>query len=272
MFYFVQPVRRRISKGFIFLCIVPLPLIITSVSFAQIVLQGVTEEYAPYTYESQNGEASGIITEIANAIIAKAGLHIRTSIYPWARAYKIASKEPNTLIFSIFRTPEREELFHWIGPVIPSVDICLYKLKERTDIRLTSLKDARQYMISVVRDTIFHTYLLEHGFNGNTNIDAQADPLQNLKLLFFKRVDLVFAEEFENAAQLRELGLPLDQMEKTLCLPELKTEFYVAISKQTSKNIVQKLQAAFKEIEADGTTIPAIIEKYRDQFSITASQ
>lgn len=271
MFRFMECIKFCQSKGLIGLLLVSVNLMLITPAFAQTMLQGVTEQFAPYTFEDQNGAAAGIVTEVVQAIVAKAGLNIRIAVYPWARTYKIASEEPNTLIFSIFKTPEREALFHWIGPVIPHVEIGLYKLKERTDIQMHSFEDAKKYLIGVVRDTVFHTYLLEHGFD-RKNIDAQADPLQNLKLLFLKRTDLVFADPFENAAQLQHLGLPFDQMEKALSMPEFNTDFYVAISKQTPEDVVQKLQTAFKEIETDGVTIPAILEKYRKQYNIAAPQ
>jgi len=258
-------------KGLIGFFLISVNLMLITPALAQTVLQGVTEKYPPYTYEEENGEVAGIITEIVHAIAAKAGITIQTSVYPWARAYNMAIEQPNILIFSIFKTPEREEQFSWIGPVIPRVEIGLYKLKERTDITVNSLEDAKNYITGVVRDTIFHTYLLDHGF-AKTSIDVQADPLQNLKLLFLKRIDLVLAEEFENAAQLQKLNLPPDQMEEVLRLPDMNTEFYVAISKQTSEDIVRKLQTAFKEIEADGATIPAILEKYRKPFNIAVPQ
>lgn len=263
MFHFKPAFRRRISRIFIVIS-ASLNLLIAAPAFAQTVLQGVTEQYAPYTYE-KDGRATGIITEIVEAMSAKAGMTIEISLYPWARAYKTALEQPNTLIFSIFRSPEREEQFYWIGPVIPPAQIGLYKLKERADIRLSSLEDAKKYLTSVVRNTIFHTYLLEHGFEEGKHIDLQADPGQNLKLLLFKRVDFVFAEEFENAALLDSLELRPDVMEEALPLPELNADFYVAVSKQTPEETAQKLRAAFEAIQADGT-VAAILNKYHLMF------
>ena len=36
-------------------------------------------------------------------------------LYPWARAYDMALKEPNVLIFLIARTSARETQFKWAG-------------------------------------------------------------------------------------------------------------------------------------------------------------
>ena len=243
------------------LCIVSLFLGIIAPVYAQTALQGVTEQYAPYTYE-ENGKVVGIVTEIVQAMCEKAGLPITIKLYPWARAYDTALNMPDTLIFSIFRTPEREELFHWIGPVVPRIELGLYKLKERSDLRLSSLEDAKRYRISVVRDSIVHEYLLKHGFEPDKNIDVQANPDTCMKVLFGNRVDFIFGEEFESASEIKALGFATDSLEEALHLPELNAEFYVAISKQTSENIVQRLRKAFDEMQNDGS-ITAILEKYR---------
>ena len=244
------------------LCIISLFLGLITPAFAQTALQGVTEQYTPYTYE-ENGKVVGIVTEIVQVMSEKAGLTITTRLYPWARAYDTALNNPDTLIFSIFRTPEREDLFHWIGPVVPRIELGLYKLKERSDLRLSSLEDAKQYKISVVRDSIVHEYLLKHGFAPDKNIDVQANPDTCMKVLFGKRVDFIFGEEFENVAGAKAVGFSSNGLEEALHLPELNAEFYVAISKQTSEETVQSLRKAFEEIQADGT-ITAILEKYRN--------
>lgn len=248
-------------RRIIALCLVSLCLCMITPAFAQTELQGVTEQYPPYSYE-ENGEVVGIVTEIVQAMSEKAGLTITIKLYPWARAYDTALNTPDALIFSIFRTPEREDLFYWIGPVVPRIELGLYKLKERSELRLSSLEDAKQYKISVVRDSIVHEYLLKHGFAPDKNIDVQANPDTCMKLLFAKRVDFLFGEEFENAVEIKALGFAPDSLEEALRLSELNAEFYVAVSKQTPEETVQRLRQAFEEIQADGT-ITAILEKYR---------
>jgi len=51
---------------------------------------------------------------ILNAILAEAQLEANVAFMPWARAFSIAESNPNTIILSMIRTPEREDNFYWI--------------------------------------------------------------------------------------------------------------------------------------------------------------
>jgi polar amino acid transport system substrate-binding protein len=42
------------------------------------------------------------------------GLDYKIELLPWVRAYNMALNRDNVLIYTITRTTERENLFHWI--------------------------------------------------------------------------------------------------------------------------------------------------------------
>ena len=44
---------------------------------------------------------------------------------PWARGYRMATTQPDVGLFVTVRTPERETLFRWVGPII-STSTTLY--------------------------------------------------------------------------------------------------------------------------------------------------
>ena len=75
-----------------------------------------TEENPPYSY-SKNGKVTGIATDIVKSVLSDLKNTSEIKMYPWARAYHRALTESNVLIFGIDRTPEREDLFKWIGYV-----------------------------------------------------------------------------------------------------------------------------------------------------------
>src|SRR3990167_4825058 len=77
-------------------------------------IRAVTET-TPYTY--QKGErVVGTATEVVEKTLQAAGqTDYQVRLYPWARAYDMALKEPNVLIFLIARTPVRESQFKWAG-------------------------------------------------------------------------------------------------------------------------------------------------------------
>jgi polar amino acid transport system substrate-binding protein len=60
----------------------------------------------------------------------------------WENAYNMARLHPDVVLFSAERTPERETLFHWVGPV-GSNSAILYG-KAGTDLTLADLADVHQ--------------------------------------------------------------------------------------------------------------------------------
>ena len=85
-------------------------------------LEFVTEEYPPYNY-TESGIARGITVDILLESAALMALPLeRRNIrsMPWARGYQMAQKGPGVLLFSMTRTSDREHLFKWVGPIVPS--------------------------------------------------------------------------------------------------------------------------------------------------------
>src|SRR6218665_907043 len=78
--------------------------------------QLVTEEWAPYNYV-QNGQLTGMATEIVRAIMALTGDTFEVAVLPSMRAGMKLQQRPRTIMFSMFRTPEREPLYKWVGPL-----------------------------------------------------------------------------------------------------------------------------------------------------------
>ena len=108
---------------------------------------------------AKDGKVAGPATKIVELSLQKAGLtRYRIDLYPWARSYDIALHEPNVLIYQIIRSKAREPLFKWVGE-IQKQQFHLYKLKENTAITVTSLADAKNYVIGVSRDDVRQQYL-----------------------------------------------------------------------------------------------------------------
>ena len=77
-----------------------------------------TEEYPPYNMSGPNGTVTGISTDIVRALLDAAGYEYEIAVYPWARAIALARTQVNTCVYSMSRTPERESLYKWIGPLV----------------------------------------------------------------------------------------------------------------------------------------------------------
>ena len=236
-------------------------LIFSGVAAAQD-LSVITAIWAPYDME-ENGKLVGIGTEIVQATLEKAGINAEIKIYPFARALKMAENEPNTLLFTVVKSPEREPLFTWIGPIVPPVRIVMHKLKKRTDIVVNSLEDAKKYTIETTRASVGHQYLLKEGFKDGVELDPANSNQQSVKNFFGERVDLEVSAELNFMYEAKQQGFSVDDTEIAYVLFE--NEAYMVFSKQTSDDIVEKVKTAFEEVKAEGL-MDAAVTKYLNLY------
>ena len=107
----------------------------------------LTEEWAPYNY-IQDGEVTGFSTEIVRAMMAEMGQAHRIRVYPGARMTQVLDRESNVIAFSYFRTPAREDRYHWIGPLLQEA-VYIYQRKG-DEVTYASLADAMKAETIVV--------------------------------------------------------------------------------------------------------------------------
>ena len=218
----------------------------TSYIKAEEVLRVVTENWRPYSYE-ENKTAKGSATEVIRKVLEKANIQYKIRVYPWARAYKIATEEKNVLIYAIARTPERENNFKWVRPITAPDNTYLYKLSERKDIIINTLDDAKKYQIGVIRKSVYHQFLTKHGFLDNLQVVAKQG--LNHKKLLTKRIDLWAEGESNLQAEIKG-KIPNDsfcRFEKAFLL--FSSPYYMAFSKSTPDEIVDKVKSAFDQLK-----------------------
>jgi len=218
------------------------------VAHAQIVTV-VTEELKPYNY-TKNGKLIGVSTEIVEKTLDRAGLEGNIQVFPWLRAYSIATRNPNVLIFSIGRTSKRENLFKWIGPIAPPIRILLFKLKSRKDIKIKTLTDAKQYVIGVPRGAASHDFLKNLGFRDGIHLEPVETVKQNIRKLFLKRVDLFISAEFGIDSHIAEVGHSPYSVEHAFLLREI--DLYMAFSRGTSDALYERVKTVFEQIKSEG--------------------
>ena len=210
-------------------------------------IRAVTEA-TPYTYLKQ-GKVAGPATEVVESSLKKAGFpDYQISLYPWARSYDMALNEPNVLIYLIARTAARESQFKWAGEIM-KVQYHLFKLKERTEIAVKNLQDARSYAIGVMRDDVRHQYLQAQGF---TKLVISGQSVDNFRMLLNRRVDIVPLNDRDATSLCQETNFDCANLEKVLTLHEMSTGLYMAYSKSTPDTVVERTKAAFEKIKAEG--------------------
>ena len=222
-----------------------LPALLARPAAAQEMLV-LTEVSPPYNY-IQDNRISGSSTEIVREILRRLQQPDNIQVLPWARSYKLLQSRPNVALFSTTRTREREDQFHWVGPLF-RVHYGFYARKG-SGLRLNSLEDAKQVgSIATYKDDVKEQLLRSLGF---TNLDSSKSPESNLKKLMSGRVDLWL---FDN------VGMPdlarqhdIDPAELEMVLPFQSYQAYVAISKATSPVVVDQWRVALQAMVLDGT-------------------
>lgn len=220
----------------------------------------VTEEWPPYNY-SEDGVVKGVVTEIVREAMNRTGLEYSIQAMPWSRAYAMAMNTDNVMIYSIFKLPNREASFQWIPLHGPAVTMYLFKPVHREDIQIQDLEDAKHYVVGVTRDTSTHHFLLENGFEENVNLIPLPSEEQNIHMTLpdVERTDLLTGDRLSIAHWLQDSGLTMEYLEEIVFL--FQEEFYFAFSRNTSPELVAKVQEAVDEIAADGT-MERIMESY----------
>lgn len=209
----------------------------------------VVTETTPYTY-LQGDRVVGTATEVVEKTLTLAGLQdYRVNLYPWARAYDMALKEPNVLIYLIARTAAREQQFKWAGEIM-KIEYHLYRLKARGDVVVDTLADARNYRIGVMRDDVRHQFLMNKGF---TKLVVSAQWNDNFNKLINHQVDIVPLTTDDAQGLCAEARFDCAGLERILTLDEASTGLYMAYSVATPDDIVARTRAAFERLAADGS-------------------
>lgn len=212
----------------------------------------VTEHLPPYQIDN-HGEASGFATELVRQTFADADIPYQIEFQSWSRAYQLALRDPETCIYSISKSKDRQPLFHWIGELSLN-STSIYGLTARTDIQLQSLAQAKKYVIAVTRDDVTHHYLLANGFVEGQNLYVLENVANMLNVLLERRqgIDLVIVNDTILKYRAQESGVALTDFKKLLPLTDLPLDFHLACSLKTSGATVAKLRHSLAKIKADG--------------------
>jgi len=212
-------------------------------SYAKTHINVVTEQWYPYNYHDKNGKLVGRSTDKVKTILDKLKLSYTIKSYPWARSMMLAQRNENTLIYSIFKTPERADKFQWICPLYPPVKIYLFKLKNRHDLKANSFDEIKQNTISINRGDSTHEFLRTMGFEDGINLDITSSDEISINKLFSNRVDYVVQTEFTANQLLRLLNKPENSLSKVIELKNYSNnEICMAFSLSTDKNLVKKFR------------------------------
>jgi len=218
----------------------------------------VTENFPPYNY-LEEGKAAGYSTELVKNLASAANIPLQIELLPWSRAMLRARTEPNVLIFSMLRTPEREDRYHWVGP-IDDMSIYVWQLRD-TDIEAIQKTKGITYAASSSLDEA-NIIMLEDRFSVNRKSVSTVETTEQLfGMLLKRRVHrIVLAENIWRQVQATLAPEVLANMQRVDLLAT--RELYLAASLQTPLKDIRLLQEVFSDINQSQRTL-ALRESYR---------
>jgi len=210
-------------------------------------LNFITENYAPFNFK-EGGILQGSAVEILLRMFAVAKSSKTADdveVLPWSRGYRLAQTEKNTVLFVTTRTAARENLFKWVGPLLPTkISIIAKKAKK---FRLNGLDELSKYRIAAVRDDIGELLLKTNGVDPNSIFPTRSSE-NAAKIVAYGRVDMWAYEENVAMWNLKALGESADDYEVLWVLEE--GDVYFAVQKDTDDALVRALQDALDQVKS----------------------
>lgn len=219
------------------------------------VLQALTESLPPLNYE-QDGKITGFASELLDLMAAEAGISLQKQLLPWVRAYDRATKPGDTVLYSLVRTPEREPLFRWVGPIGPR-RILLYKWADRNDIQPKTLDDARNYRIGTTLESAATKNLIKQGFvpmpmdGAASGLEQGANDEQNMRKFIAKRFDLLVSLDWAAAYNAKNAGIDPTDLVPALVLDD-SLNYWYGLNLSVDPDVAKRLNAALQKLRNDG--------------------
>ena len=227
-------------------------------------LRIITEDYPPYNFVDKDNNVTGQSTELVEAILEKAGTQVDIEVMPLSEGLALAQKGPNVVIYSLNRTPQREGLFKWVGP-IGHYEQAFYAIKGST-IEVNKLEDAKNVRkIGVYKGDAGAQFLASQGF---TNLDESLTDTEALQKLIDGTVQLWLGNKEGLAITAEQAGVNPDDL-VMLPVVAIRADLYIAFSKDIPDSTVQAWQSALDTLKQerdidDKTVYEKIQAKYSD--------
>ncbi|GAC1033166.1 transporter substrate-binding domain-containing protein [Pseudomonas sp. No.21] len=210
--------------------------------------QVVTEEWAPYNY-LENGQLTGMATEVVRAIMARTGDGFEIAVMPSMRAAHMLQTRPGTIMYSMFRTPDREPLYKWVGPIVEE-SIHPYQLSD-TPVPVSSLEQ----LMHAPRLTTRHAGLVPRVLEslGFTNLDKSAAESQQLyRMLLARRTELIIGDTDAGVSYYsRQLGIAPDTLRR-VPVEVYRSSLYIAFSRDCDDALIDAWARALEQLRRSG--------------------
>lgn len=212
----------------------------------QAVYRIYTESDPPRSFKNSSGNLTGSSVEIVQELLNRLGRVEAIEMRSWSEAYRFLTQGPNTILFSVARTKEREGMFKWVGPLSQSK----LQLFARAGGSPAGVKDPAAWKTSrviTVQGWYSESYLRENGYQ---NIITLSSPSLALQKLMDGAGDYLCLPELSTAGAVLFNHLDNDKLVKVSNLETVP--LYIAFSGDVPDETIKKWQDTLDQMIKDG--------------------
>jgi polar amino acid transport system substrate-binding protein len=208
----------------------------------------ITEQYPPYNFQEE-GQLQGISVDLLEEMWKRMGIPLNKSaieLLPWTEGYQRALNENNTVLFTTFRLPEREQLFKWVGPAASGRDVLL--AKKDKNVTIADPQDLKKYRIGAIKDDVAVQRLLKSGLSKDDLIlESTSAPI--MEMLENGSLDAWAYNDLAGIVLIQEAGENASDYAIAYVLAQ--GDGYYAFNKGTPDSVVRSFQEALDYIQND---------------------
>lgn len=193
--------------------------------------------------------------EAVREIMAAVGLDVPIHEVSFAQGMKALGTRPNAVFFNIYRTPQREARFKWVGPLQREVDY-LYGLNGGPIPQDLDAAGAVP-VICAVDGSQHYDVLLEHGFANVVPAPTYRECFQRLKT---GAATLAVSSDETLRQKLHVVGIPPAQVRR-VPEPLVQSAGYIAFSPGVDDAVIRRWQAALNGLISSGR-FQALYDRY----------
>ena len=206
-----------------------------------------TESNPPQNYLNDENVPEGSAIDIVDEISSRNNYKQPIIMTYWDNALNVLDVNPNTILFSMVRTPERENSFEWAGPICK--DITYFYMNPNNPQTINSLDDARVLnTVGVVQGWLYEAMLEDEGFENLVTFTTPSE------------LHLAIINQQIEAAVLPDISInylsEINGTGSTDLIPTyelIQNEVYIAFSLDSNPTLVETWQNTLEDIKSDGT-------------------
>lgn len=218
-----------------------------------------TEDFPPYQI-NENGKLSGIAIDIVNEIKKRVKDNVTIELSDWNSSFNKALNDKNSGLFSTGRTPERENLFKWVGPIGKTRYIFFTNSQNDYYIGNPNEAETKAKYILVSNNDVSHQILNNLGIK-NLKVSQDKSNKENIQSIANDKSVIWASDYYSGIYKIRKLGLENKIKPMMYNRPFIATTLNIAFNKNSDEKVIETWTQALKEIVDDGT-YAKIMQKY----------